>query len=418
MALIYNIVLNTIQTVLPLLRKWGFIKRDTKLNLFIKGQQNVFKSIEQTLQKGRDGRPIVWIHASSLGEYAIARPLIKSIREKAEQQVFLTFFSPTGIEALCDKTHDLDYVEYLPLDTPANVRRFLELVKPEKAIFMVSEFWPNYLHHLHKQHIPTYLASGLVTSKSSIMKWYSGMMRRELKAFTRFSVLNQSSKTHLQQIGFNNVTITGDLLFDNGIKMRETPYHNPIIASFSQGQEVFIAGSVSDKKDLRLMRKLANKYQHIKFIIVPHEISVENIHHIASQFQGGTICYHECTPETDFQHTQVMIIDFIGALAYMYRYAKWAYVGGGFTSSLHSVVEPAVYGLPIAFGPNIYRQVTAVAISQKKIGKIVHDFNELDQWFSALLCDPSLNRMIRETALAHVEANAGATTEVMNIMGL
>ena len=165
----------------------------------------------------------------------------------------------------------------MPLDTASNVRRFLDAVKPEKAVFIISEYWVNYLLELGKRQIPTYLISANITEHAPFIHWYGGLWRRALKSYTHFFVLNEVSKKRLHQIGFDNVTVTGDPLFDNARKVAHTPYENAVIARFVDGRDVFIAGSIHDKKDLELVSTLANRHQDTRFIFVPHEISPERI---------------------------------------------------------------------------------------------------------------------------------------------
>ncbi len=110
---------------------------------------------------------------------------------------------------------------------------------------------------------------------------------------------------------------------------------------------------------------------------------------------------------------QVMIVDFVGALAYIYRYASWAYVGGGFTRLLHSVIEPAVYGIPVSFGPNIRRKVTPTEMERLGIGKVVHDIEELDIWFKRLKSDTARQQYIAKRAAKYVSQNTGATPRVV-----
>ena len=123
--------------------------------------------------------------------------------------------------------------------------------------------------------------------------------------------------------------------------------------------------------------------------------------------------YTEWSADTDFTHTQVLIIDAMGLLAYLYRYGTWAYVGGGFTPLLHSVIEATVYGLPVAFGPRIERKVTPQQLIQHGIGAMTDTPQALAQWFDALRNNPARLAEIRRAAKAYVESNLGATREIV-----
>lgn len=415
MSILYNFCLQMLFSGLEFLNKWHLIREGSKLQRFIYGQRDVFQRIENIL-KSQCQKLVIWIHVSSLGEFGVARPIVKRIKENGNYSVFLTFFSPTGVDALRNHHSDVDVVEYLPIDTKQNARKFIETIKPQKAVFIISEFWPNYLCELKRHNIETYLISGLIKTKSPIFKWYGGIIRQSLSAFTRFMVLNEESKQNLSEVGLNNVSVVGDPLFDNAIVVATSPYTNKIVEAFASQGDLFIAGSISDKKDLLLVSRLANLHRDTRFLVVPHEISEEYLNNIIYYFDGKTVCYHECDENTDFSDTQILIIDFIGALAYLYRYAKWAYVGGGFTPYLHNIIEATVYGLPVAFGPEINRKITPQQLIKLGIGCKVKRFEDLNRWFDHLKNNQSELDAIKEKANTYIRQNAGATDEIMSII--
>lgn len=415
MSILYSFCWQILFAGLDFLYKCRLIEKGSKLQRFISGQKNIFQRIENLL-KTQCPKPVIWIHASSLGEFGVARPIAKRIKESGNYSIFLTFFSPTGVEALENHHSDVDAVEYLPIDTKQNAKKFIDTIKPKKAVFVISEFWPNYLSELRSRNIETYLISGLIKAHSPIFKWYGGVIRHSLSAFTRFMVLDEESKQNLSIIGLNNVTVIGDPLFDNAMVVATSPYTNKIVEAFASQGDLFIAGSISDKKDLSLVSRLANAHRGTRFLIVPHEISEEHLNNIIYHFDGKAVCYHECDENTNFSDTQILIIDFIGALAYLYRYAKWAYVGGGFTPYLHSVIEATVYGLPVAFGPKTERKITPQQLIKLGIGSKVKTYKDLNRWFDNLKTTPSELVTIKEKADTYIGKNLGATNEIMSII--
>lgn len=415
MSTLYNIFWQILFTGLKFLNCCCLIGKDSKLQRFIYGQKDIFKRIELALEE-QCKKPVIWIHASSLGEFGVARPIVKSIREKGDYSIFLTFFSPTGVEALEGNRSVVDAVEYLPIDTRQNARKLINTIKPVKAIFIISEFWPNYLEELRRQNIKTYLISGLIKPNSAIFKWYGGIIRNSLSVFTRFMVLNEESKQNLATIGFTNVSVVGDPLFDNAAVVAKTPYRSEIVEAFASHGDVFIAGSISDKNDLALISGLANMHRDVRFLVVPHEINEERLNNMKNHFEGNAVCYHKCNENTDFSDIQILIVDFVGALAYLYRYAKWAYVGGGFTPYLHSVIEATVYGLPVAFGPKIHRKITPQQMIKLGIGCKVVNTDDLNKWFSSLKDNQAELEAIKEKADAYIRQNIGATDEIMSLM--
>ena len=416
MNTLYNIILTIGEVFLKLIDSLSFLlSPHSKLRKSAKGQQHLLQKIEETFPANPKG-DVLWIHAASLGEYGVARPIIKRLKEECQCCIVLTFFSSTGYETLHRYHPEVDCVYYLPLDTRKNARRFLDIIRPQKAIFIISEYWMNYLHELKARSIPTYLISAIISQRSPFFRWYGSIFRPSLDAYTHFMVLNETSCSNLQQLGYNNLSVTGDPLFDNVITVASTPWHNSIVEEFAKQGDLFIAGSISDRKDTDLICSLANKHRDTHFIIVPHEICEENLNAIKFGLDGNALCYSECEENTDFSNTQVLIIDFLGALAYLYRYGKWAYVGGGFTPYLHSIIEATVYGLPVAFGPKIHRKVTPNELIKRGIGSIVRTPRDLDQWFATLKEDEKALEDIRQTAKEYTRQNSGATSHIIRLL--
>lgn len=415
---LYNIILINGKILLSIIARLSFLLApESKLKKFAKGQQGLVKLIQNEMACHKDSEvPVIWLHASSLGEYGVARPIIKRLRQQGKYRIVVTFFSPTGYEALNIHHPEIDHIFYLPLDTARNARTFIETVHPQKAIFIISEYWVNYLNELKARNIPTFLISAVISRNAPFFKWYGRLFRPSLQAFTHFLVLNRQSGENLQSLGYKNFSVTGDPLFDNAIAVASTPYQNPIVEKFACGKEVFIAGSVSDRKDMQLVCHLANRHRDVRFIIVPHEISEEILNDIKFNLEGYALCYSECDDNTDFSDTQTLIIDYLGALAFLYRYGKWAYVGGGFTPYLHSIIEATVYGLPVAFGPMIQRKVTPNELIELGIGRVVRSEKELDNWFESLKDAPRRLEQIKNTAQDYSRANSGATSNIIQIL--
>ena len=182
-----------------------------KVRLMWRGEKMAFAHIESKLTKGDR---IVWVHAASLGEFEQGRPLIEKLkRENPEYKILLTFFSPSGYEVR--KNYAMaDVITYLPLDTPRAARRFVELVRPEKVVFVKYEFWLNYLGELRFRGIETYIISAIFRPNQMFFKWYGGIFREGLKAFKMLFVQNEESKELLKGIGVETVVVAVDTLFE------------------------------------------------------------------------------------------------------------------------------------------------------------------------------------------------------------
>lgn len=378
---------------------------------FISGQDRLLPSIREKMGDCR--KEVVWIHAASLGEYAVAHPIIRQLRSE-DRVLVLTLFSPSAYEVLKSRNchqNGADFVFYLPWDTQENAKQFLDIVRPGKAIFIISEYWINYLRELDRRQIATYFVSSLIHQDSYLLKWYGRPILKAIPTSTKFMVLDEKSEQNLRKAGLNRVTVMGDPLFDNAIAIAQTPYSNDIIERFCATAEggILIAGSISDSRDLEIVSSFADTHRNVKCIFVPHEICEEKLKSIKHRLDGRAELYSDCTPETDFSQCQVLIIDFVGDLARIYRYGRWAYVGGGFTPYLHSVIEPVVYGLPAAFGPYIKRKITPQQMIDVGIGKIVESAKDLSAWFDHCASDEQEMEKIRQKALSYANSHCGAT---------
>ncbi len=417
MNMIYNAAMSMAKAVVPLFAGKGESTGDSKFRKFVKGQKDILRHIADTFSN-EDRKPVIWIHAASLGEYGVARPIIKKLKAEGKYLTVLTFFSPSGYEALKKRKDGPDYVFYLPLDEKRNVRRFLNIIHPDKAVFIISEYWPNYLEELRNREIPTFLISALITRRSVFFKWYGGIFRKCLNTFNAITVLNEESLKNLESMGYRHAVLTGDPLFDNVAAAAATPFSDSIVEEFTRPAEgrVLIAGSTSDQNDTRMVTELANRHKDTRFIIVPHEITEQNTKAISSMLTGRTAVYSKCGADTSLYDAQVLIIDRLGILPFLYRYARLAYIGGGFTPFLHNILEATVYGLPASFGPETGRKTVPQDLIRLGIGQTVKDEDELDAWFNRLNDNEDDLRRIRDAAKEYLESKCGATSAIMDII--
>lgn len=417
MRYVYSIVMKCFQWLLPLLALTT--RKESKLHRFAVGHRHALATIEAA-RKAHPDISVCWVHAASLGEYNVVRPLIERLKQRTGCVIVMTFFSPTGVEALTGRETlppFIDAVFYLPLDTRSNVRRFLDVVRPEKAIFAVSEYWVNYLLELKRRGIPAFLISGVVSERSALLKWYGRLFYADaLKAYRAMMVLDEDSQHRLQELGVENAVVVSDPLFDAAVSVAKMPYSDETIERFCNGDRVFVAGSIHDDNDLKLVCTLANRYRNVKFIFVPHEVTRERLRQIADGLKGAAMTYSDYRTATSPSDIQVLIIDFVGALARIYRYGTWAYVGGGFTPYLHSVIEATAYGLPVAFGPKIHRKPMLRKMIALGIGQSVKTADELDDWFIPLRKNTELLANIRQKAIAFMQQNSGVAEKVVSII--
>ena len=322
--------------------------RHPKARLWIDGRKDLYKRMAETIDPTDR---IVWVHVASLGEFEQGRPIIERIRKThPEYKILLTFFSPSGYEVR-KNYQGVDYIFYLPIDTPRNARRFLDAAHPEIAIFVKYEFWLNLLRDLRRRKVRTYIVSAIFRRNSIFFRPYGGMWRQALESFDVMFVQNEESKKLLAGLGFDNVIVAGDTRFDRVAEIAAAAKHIDIIDRFKGDKRLFVAGSTWNP-DEELLIRLINDNPDVKFIVAPHEMDEGRMARLAAEAKGGTLRYTQCTPHTAYGSKQLLILDTVGILASVYGYATWSYIGGGFGVGIHNTLEAATFGLPVAFGPN------------------------------------------------------------------
>ena len=245
-----------------------------KMKLFVEGRTVVFPTLEQKI---KPSDKTIWFHAASLGEYEQGLPVIEKIKKQFPlHKIVVTFFSPSGYEVRKNNTV-ADVTVYLPLDTKKNAQEFLKKVHPDLVFFIKYEYWPNYLAELKKQNIKTYLISGILRKNQLFFKWYGGFYRKALNTFTYFFVQNEGSKKLLQQLGKNNVSVSGDTRFDRVATILEKDNSLDFISQFKGNTKTIVAGSSWPKDENLLIDFINSNAFTIKFIIAPHNIKTEQI---------------------------------------------------------------------------------------------------------------------------------------------
>lgn len=385
-----------------------------KAERLIEGHREIFSSLEKGIKEGNN---YVWFHASSLGEFEQGRPLIEKFRAThPEYRVVLTFFSPSGYRS-ARNYQQADAVCYLPFDTPANVRRFLNIVNPKMVFFVKYEFWLNYLSALKKRNIPTYIVSSIFRKEQVFFRWWGGFYRKALHCFTHLFVQNESSKELLASIGVKNVTVVGDTRFDRVAKIAEQAHLLPLVASFVEdGKKIFIAGS-SWGPDEDVYIPYFNRTPGWKLIIASHEVNEERIKQIEEQVRGLCVRYTQATIE-EVRSAKCLIIDCFGLLSSIYRYGTVAYVGGGFGVGIHNILEAAVYGIPVFFGPNNYKFQEAQQLKACGGGIEISSRAEFEEKIAAMDKDSSVIENAGDAAGKYVSQNAGASARIFEVLGL
>ena len=363
------------------------------------------------------------MHCASLGEFEQGRPLLEELRINAstgsarQLKIVLTFFSPSGYEVMKNYA-GADYIFYLPMDSPANAKFFLDAINPSLVLWVKYEYWFYYLQELKQRNIPAILVSGIFRKNQPFFKWYGGIWKKMLESFTHFFVQNEESKQLLSTINFTgNVTINGDTRFDRVLEIANTFEPVPFIPEFCGNSIVIVAGSTWEEDEIELLH-FVKVHPEIKFIIAPHEIDEENLNDVKAEFKNS-IFYSEFeqTQNSKPKTENVLIIDNIGMLSRIYKYATIAYVGGGFgDDGVHNVLEAAVYGKPVVFGPVYEKFDEATGLVNEEGGISINGPISLEGVLNKLLHDETERKKRGEAAKNYVLANAGASKKIIQFI--
>lgn len=432
----------------------GFFSR--KAALFYRGRRGLLKRVESEMAKIAAERgclkDVVWFHCASVGEFEQARPVIEKHKNLyPDAPVVLTFFSPSGFE-LRKNYSFADAVFYLPMDTKGNATKFIELVNPAKVIFVKYEFWRNYLGELKKRGVPVYLISAIFREDQHFFKWWGGYFRGVLKYFEHLFVQDSHSESLLKGIGIENVTVCGDTRFDRVKEVTGTSVKIDPLALFSQDSLCMVAGSTWPADEEILAGFLKSRESGLsaesglpfKLVIAPHEVDESHINKITNLFSGFKIvrfsetknfksednpsenCMTDSVLPADkpsfagrkplqniLEEADIFIIDTIGILSVAYRYGSVAYIGGGFGTGIHNILEAASYGIPVIFGPKFHKFKEAKDLISLGGASSVDSLESFSRQMIQVLNQPVLRKSRGEISKEYVEKNLGATSAIL-----
>lgn len=380
-----------------------------KAKKMLKGGREAFNVLADKIDHGSR---YAWFHAASLGEFEQGRPIIERLRElHPELKILLTFFSPSGYEVRKDY-NGADVVCYLPLDTRRNARRFVEAAHPSVAFFIKYEFWWNYLSLLKRSGVPVYSVSSIFRPGQVFFRWYARPYARVLRCFTRFFVQNDESRRLLGSVGITDVDVTGDTRFDRVLQVRNAARSLPLVEAFASGAKVFVAGS-SWPPDEEIFIRFFNAHPEWKLIIAPHVISEDHLRQIERRLERPTVRYTEATAEQAAQ-AGCLLIDCFGLLSSIYGYATVAYVGGGFGVGIHNLLEAAVWGVPVIFGPNNAHFQEAQELKACRGGFEIYSYDTFKELVYNFIASPQAVTAAGTEAANYVREKAGATALILN----
>ncbi len=392
---------------------------NAKVKVGIKGRKRLFEDLILNLADLDRQKKLVWFHSSSLGEFEQAKPIIEKLKEEKDVNVLTTFFSPSGYKNSLHYPFS-DIISYLPLDSSINVERFINLVRPSLVVLMRYDIWPNMIWKLGKKKIPVFIADATLRSNS----------KRLLPIISNFhvSLFNNISRIlTVSQIDFDNynklvpdkskIIAVGDTRFDRVFQKSEEAKNKTLInPKIIENKKVLVLGSSWEADEdilLPAITKLFHYDKDILVIIAPHEPTILRLEQIEEYFfnKYETIRFSLLN---NYQNERVILIDSIGILLSLYKYADVAYVGGSFKQGIHNVLEPAVYGIPVLFGPKIENSQEALKLVGTGAGIVVKDKRDAYRQLRNLFNDKEYRRKLGNISAKYVSENLGASSKIIH----
>ncbi len=403
MSFVYRIFVGIVEYLLPL----AALFTGGKLKLFVEGRKVLFKR----LQFKKTGK-VYWFHCASLGEFEQARPVMEQLKRlDASCQLVVSFFSPSGYEQR--KNFALaDLVCYMPLDTPSNAKKFLDIIKADMAIFVKYEIWYCHLKELRKRQIPTYLLSATFRENQYILKFYGQWLFNVLKDFKLIFLQDSKSFHLLENRGLYNIMLSGDTRYDRVRNTALSSQRIDILEKFKGISPILMVGSSWPEEETIIKDFLKDEnFRKFKVILAPHDVTESHIVQISqllkefglSRFTSG-----------QFQtNDRVMVLDTIGHLSNAYFYADLAFVGGGFGRGLHNILEALAFGVPVVYGPEVDRYPEALESMASEVAYKISDVEGLGAAINRLLPSSHLENPVRAKCLDFINWHSGATEKVI-----
>lgn len=397
-----------------------------KVRASLKGRRALFSQIAPQLAAlPEDGALRIWIHAASVGEFEQARPIIQMVRKELSARVFVSFLSVSGYEA---RKHypDADVVCYLPEDTDRNATHFIELLRPSLLVVMRYDFWFNHLFTAREHGVELILANAVLRERSAYLRPIARSFYKQIfLLFDKIFTVTESDKLYFEKaFGISNVEAIGDTRYDQ-VWLRSQQREK--IARFEplfQGWKVLVAGSVWQADMVRLVpafarlkAELKSRVPHLALIVVPHEVDAATVADLQALLQQhGLMTEKVSALSANFSAEKVLIVDQIGYLAELYALATVAFVGGGFGTNVHSVLEAAVHGVPVLYGPHIRKSREAGELAEAGGGTVVRNERELFEVLQRYLTDETARCTAGRICAEHVQARRGATEKIVQYL--
>ena len=359
-------------------------------------------------------RPLLWMHAPSVGEGLQARPILELARtRRPDVQLAYTHFSPSAIAFA--RGLDVDFREYLPFDTPGDARTALEALSPTALVFSKLDVWPVITHEARARGVRLGLISAtLARGSSRRSRTASSLLRDAYASLEAVGAIDAADADRLVELGVraNTIVVTGDTRYDQvWLRAQRVDRHSPMLERLRSQRTTIVAGSTWPADEAVLLpafESLRAGGVDARILIAPHEPTPAAIARIVEWAKRARF-EHARLDEPAAANADVIIVDRIGVLGDLYSVAHLAFVGGGFHSAgLHSVLEPAAFGAPVLFGPRHEMSRDAALLAQRGGGVAIANETDLCRRMRLWITDENARREAGDYARALVRSGLGA----------
>jgi 3-deoxy-D-manno-octulosonic-acid transferase len=377
-----------------------------------------------------DGEPSIWIHAVSVGEVLSTRPVIDELRKRYPSlRLFLSTTTRSGQQIAQRSITDVDGIFYFPFDWPFTIRRTLSIVRPKLFVMVENEIWPTMLRECRRRGVKTIVINGRISARSfPRYRLIRPFFRRVLADIDRFCVQGEETAGRLVSLGAerSRLTITGSLKFD-ALDATPLPGRGParVLRFFriSPNRPVLIAGSTMRGEDEAVIRAF-NRVRitpgganALLVIAARHPERFDEVERLCKSEGLSTVRRSELPIDAE-PRADAVILDTIGELAHLYQIATAVFVGGSLVpAGGHNILEPALYGKSIVFGPHMenFNEIAETFLTNRAALQ-VHNPRELETAIVGLLSDPVRRARLGAAARALIDTNRGAKDRTLAVI--
>jgi 3-deoxy-D-manno-octulosonic-acid transferase len=354
----------------------------------------------------------VLFHTASLGEFEHIRPVLEALKEKYQTINIVTFFSPSGYNNV-KNTRGLDFHFYLPFDQSYKWKKIYQIIKPSLIIIAKHDVWPGQVWTAHSLNLPIYLINASLSEKSSRTRWgVKSFLKHVYRDFTGIcAISDEDTKRFSVHYPRCHVEMVGDTKYDQVVLRRKVAREQELLPlKWTDGHWIFMSGSIWPEDEEHLLpalEKILSKNSIVRLVLVPHQPDPKAINRLEEILKiWGTQLFSRREKLDD---ERILIVDTVGYLAGLYHHAHAAYVGGSFHQGIHNVMEPAIFGIPVFYGPVHENSYEAIQLAKDNGGTVAHNATDLYWKIGNILKNENVRKELGDKAEKFATRNVGAT---------